>query len=189
MGMSRTSNLGIYLGLLIHHARLQWKMCGYLVDKVKRKLTCWKVKKILQGAKTLLIQSVTSTILSYVMQTSLIPTGILAKMKRVNQAFLWGTSEGGRFCCPVSWSRVYSLKDCGGMGLRNLVSMNLVALSKLCQRLLCNPGALWAQILIAKYDQLTDQPQWRVSHACSHTWKSILQGFVFMQKGLSSLEV
>lgn len=102
VGMGLTSNLGIYLGVPIHHDRVQNKKFGYLVAKVRRKLSTWRAQKLSRGAKTLLIQTVTSTLPSYTMQTTLIPAGVLAALDQLNRSFLWGAVPNQRYCSPVA---------------------------------------------------------------------------------------
>lgn len=62
--------------------------------------------------------------------------------------------------------------------------MNLVALGRLCWRLLQHPDELWAKIFQAKYGSLGNHHLTQKRIACSLIWKSILQGFQAMQAGL-----
>lgn len=183
--MKLTANLGMYLGILIDHDWVLKKTFGYLIEKVRRKLSNWKASLLSRGAKILLIQSVTSTISLYTMQTTLIPHVILDEIEKINLSFLWGANSGIHFCSPVAWKGVWLPKNLGRFGLQNLHLMNLVALSRLCWWFLQNLSALWVQIHTAKYGNLAWNTPPHRQISCSHTLKSLLQGFEGMNDYLS----
>lgn len=58
-----------YLGYLIIHGRLRSHHFGYLVDKVHNRLGGWQRNLLSQAARLVLIQSMTSAISTYVMNS------------------------------------------------------------------------------------------------------------------------
>lgn len=89
IAMPITSDLGIYLGVPIHHSRIRKHDYEYLIAKIRNKLGSWKGKLHSRGARALLIRTVTASIPLYAMQTSLIPKGVLLELEKINRAFLW----------------------------------------------------------------------------------------------------
>lgn len=67
VGMPCTTNLGMYLGIPLHHNRVRIRDYQYLLEKVRKKMDSWKWKQLLRGPKLLLIQTVTNTIALYAM--------------------------------------------------------------------------------------------------------------------------
>lgn len=114
IGMLFPSDLGIYLGVPVHHSRLRKYDYEYLIAKVRKRLGGWQGKILSMGARALLIQIVTASIPLYAMQTSLIPKVILMELEKNNCGFLWGFGNGERKCHPLSWSAVCHSKNTGG---------------------------------------------------------------------------
>lgn len=89
-GVSLTKDLGMYLGVPLLHQRSSGHTFTYLVDKVRRKWSGWKVRNFSLAARALLIQSVTSAVPRYAMQTMKLPRGTLDQLEKLNRKFLWG---------------------------------------------------------------------------------------------------
>lgn len=105
-------------------------------------------------------------------------------VERINRRFLWGATMDKRACSLVAWAKVCSSKEHDGLGFWNLHQVNLTALARLCWRVLHKPQELWVCVLNAKYRKIGDSDPLRPAPNCSHTWKSILQGFHYMRDGL-----
>ncbi|KAI5658594.1 hypothetical protein M9H77_27387 [Catharanthus roseus] len=71
-----TEDLGVYLGMPIVHGRKSHNLYKFIIAKVNGRLSGWKRKILSKEARTILIQSVTSTISHYVIQTSRLPKSI-----------------------------------------------------------------------------------------------------------------
>lgn len=56
----------------------------------------WMRRTMSMAAWVLLIQTSSSMILNYAMQTSLMPVHILKLVEKINQGFLWGDGEGSQ---------------------------------------------------------------------------------------------
>lgn len=70
-----TQDLGVYLGMPLLHGRATKRTYGFLVDKVRKRLSGWKSRLLSKAAKSILIQSVSSTIPVYAMHTTRVPQG------------------------------------------------------------------------------------------------------------------
>lgn len=72
-GIPLTHNLGKYLGSPLLHHRVTKNLFTDILEKLKSKLSGWKAKTLSLAGRATLIQSVTSAIASYNMQTMELP--------------------------------------------------------------------------------------------------------------------
>lgn len=72
-GIPSTNDLGKYLGVPLVHTRLRSRQFNYLIDRVNGRLSGWKSKLLSQAARLVLIQSVSSSIPAYAMQSCYLP--------------------------------------------------------------------------------------------------------------------
>ena len=114
-----------------------------MVERVRQKLAGWKASQLSLAARATLVQAVTSTISSYVMQTTKIPEITLQAIDRCNRRFLWGGDEDKQKLSLVAWDDVSQRKENGGIGLRKMTHLNTALLAKLGWRLYSEPQSLW----------------------------------------------
>lgn len=86
-GSSLSDNLGDYLGMPLIQSRVTKSTYAGIVDRVHKKLTSWKSKVLSMAGRTTLIQVVSSTIPSYVMQTTKLPASIYVDLDKLNMNF------------------------------------------------------------------------------------------------------
>ena len=125
-----TLNIGKYLGIPIKHPGSPMDV-NLILDRVKQKLAGWKANLLSSAGRIVLIQASSSTIPAYVMQYALLPNKILEAIDRVNQKFLWGSSEIARKIHWVGWNKVTKPKKVGGLGLQSAKGRNIELLTKL----------------------------------------------------------
>lgn len=75
-GIPLTDHLGVYLGVPIVHGRASKELYSPLVDKVLNRFADWKGKLLNPAGRKTLIQSTTSAIPFYTMQTALLPVSV-----------------------------------------------------------------------------------------------------------------
>lgn len=126
-----TSDLGKYLGVPLASQRLGSVQFRYLVDKVGSKLGGWKCRLSSQAARLVLIQSVTSAIPAYAMNTCKLPRRTIEGLEKLHRDFLWGDWNQHPTVHPVAWKQVCCPKELGGLGIRDLTDMNQSLLAKL----------------------------------------------------------
>ncbi|KAA3465252.1 LINE-1 reverse transcriptase isogeny [Gossypium australe] len=92
--LKEVQNLGLYLGVLLLHSRVTKSTFSFVVDKVRRKFNSWDARKLSIARRVTLAQSVLLSIPNYFMQSTLIPKGVCAEIKRLVRQFIWSCAEG-----------------------------------------------------------------------------------------------
>lgn len=184
LGFTSTPNLGKYLGFPIKHSRTSALDFNFILDKVKQKLAGWKANMLSLAGRSVLIQASSATIPSYVMQGVYLPQKILDGIDRVNQNFLWGSSDAAKKIHWVGWHKVAKPKEEGGLGLQAAKGRNVALLAKLNWRFHMERGKPWAEVLRMKY---CNQRRVNTISAnrlpCSQTWRAMKKGMEVFTKG------
>ncbi|KAL6178884.1 hypothetical protein ACLB2K_050401 [Fragaria x ananassa] len=89
-GSPLTSDLGKYLGMRLIQSRVNKHTYDAIFDKVQSRLSSWKSKALNMAGRLTLIQSVTSAIPNYAMQTTKFPVSLCDRLDKLNRNFLWG---------------------------------------------------------------------------------------------------
>ena len=147
LGFSLTTNLGSYLGFPLRHAGSSNQDFNFILDRVQHKLVGWKANLLSLVGRRVLIQATTSTVPSYVMQTSFLLVRILNSLDRMNRNFLWGSNEANKKMHWVGWPKVTQLKEEGGLSIHSAKERNLTFLAKLNWRFNTERDTLWAHVL------------------------------------------
>jgi hypothetical protein len=129
-----------YLGIPIHFQRLtnaEWKI---MEERLQLRLSSWKGKLSSIGGRQVLINSVLSNMVLYMLSFFLLPKGVLNILDFFRSRFFWqGDSEKKKYRL-AKWSIVCSPKDQGGLGIRDLEVKNTALLGKWLFRLLIEDG-------------------------------------------------
>jgi hypothetical protein len=116
-----------YLGILIHNQRLtlaEWKS---VEERLQKRLSSWKGKLLSLGGRLILINSVLTNMVLYMIYFFLLPKGILHKLDYYRSRLFWkGDSEKKKYHL-VKWSMVCKPKDQGGLGVHDLQVKKLLS--------------------------------------------------------------
>ncbi|CAL8168851.1 unnamed protein product [Prunus armeniaca] len=185
-GSPLTEDLGRYLGMPLLHSRIDKRTYSSLIDKVHKRLAAWKGKFLSLAGRATLIQSVTSAVPVYAMQTAKLPTSVCDALDKLNRNFFWGGSEKRSRVHLCQWDLVCRPKSKGGLGFKKTGAMNQALLAKIGWRLHIKDEGLWAKIYKAKYLKghsiLDDSVIFRQD--CSSTWRGVLHGAALLRKGM-----
>ncbi|CAL8105061.1 unnamed protein product [Prunus armeniaca] len=185
-GSPLTEDLGRYLGMPLLHSLIDKRTYSSLIDKVHKRLAAWKGKFLSLAGKATLIQSVTSAVPIYAMQTAKLPTSVCDALDKLNRNFFWGRSEKRSRVHLCQWDLVCRPKSKGGLGFKKTGAMNQALLAKIGWRLHIKDEGLWAEIYKAKYLKghsiLDDSVIFRQD--CSSTWRGVLHGAALLRKGM-----
>jgi hypothetical protein len=98
--------------------------------------------------------------------------------------FWWGSKEGKRRVCWVSWEAMTQPKCAGGLGFRDIELFNIALLARQAWRLLQVPDSLSAKIFKAVYYPDGDVLSAGLSSHPSQIWRSIIEGRDALKIGL-----
>ena len=87
-GFASTPNIGKYLGFPLKQGGTSSHDFNFILDRVKQKLSDWKVNVLSMAGQLVLIQASLTVIPAHVMQCSYLPSKILEGIDRVNRNFL-----------------------------------------------------------------------------------------------------
>ena len=139
-----------YLGILIHYRRLtnaEWKQ---VKERLQVRLASWKGKLLSLGGRLVLINSVLSNMVLYMISFFQLPKGVLKRLDYFRSRFFWqGDSEKKKYRL-AKWSVVCRPKDQGGLGIHDLDVKNRALLGKWLFKLLIEDG-VWQTLLKRKY--------------------------------------
>ncbi|GLT50394.1 hypothetical protein SLA2020_238810 [Shorea laevis] len=183
-GIPLSSDLGVYLGIPITHGRHSHKNYRYLLERMQQRLAGWKRDHLSLAGRKVLIQSVTSSIPAYTMQSTLLPKSTCDAIDRLNRDFLWGSESGARKPHLVSWEIACTEKKYGGLGLRSASDNNKAFVAKLGWRILTSDSALWCQVMQTKYLRGRSLLESKAIPSSSFIWRGILQCCSVLQLGL-----
>lgn len=146
-----------------------------LLDKVRNRLAGWKANQLSMAGRAVLIQSSSSPIPLYQMQTAKIPESVCHEIDKDHKIFLWGHTETNKKLHLVSWEAVCKPKSMGGLGLKKMGDVNEVMLAKLGWRLQ-KAFNKWSKVLSSKYLRNSSIQESKVKSNASQIWRSIQKG-------------
>ncbi|KAF7815401.1 putative ribonuclease H protein At1g65750 family [Senna tora] len=166
LGFTTIDDMGKYLGVPLIHGQVNQNTYSFIVYKVRNRLVSWKRNSLFLAGRVTMVQSVTSAILNYAMQTAVLPVSLCNVVDKLNRHFIWGCSSTHRKTHLVAWDNVCKPKSSGGLGLRHVRHQNSAFMFKLGWGLINQKDALWAHVLGAKYRCDDDiLPEMKVSNA------------------------
>jgi hypothetical protein len=162
-----------YLGIPIHYRRLTMAEWKAVEERLQKRLSSWKGKLLSLGGRLVLINSVLSNMVLYMISFFLLPKGVLQKLDYYRSRFFWqGDSEKKKYRL-VKWSVVCKPKDQGGLGIHDLQVKNSALLGKWLFKLLTEDG-VWQTLLKRKYigSKPLSQVLWKPGD--SHFWAGLM---------------
>ncbi len=111
------------------------------------------------------MNSVLSNLPLYFLSVFKAPKWVISRLEALRRAFFWkgGASIASGFCL-VRWKTVCRNRKEGGLGVKDLESMNLALLAKWWWRYLSNKGLFWVQLINSLYYTQEDRVE-RVPHS------------------------
>lgn len=186
-GMSETDELGKYLGVPLNTKRVTKATFKELITRVNSKLSHWKANNLSLAGRRVLVQSVSSTMASHVMQSIKLPKGVSNAIDQANRTFLWGGTHESRKTPLVKWDTVCLPRDYGGLGLRKTEDANQALLAKLGWKMVQKEESLWVDVMRKKYLGNKSFLEAVAKPEDSPNWKSILSTKEVLQEGMGKI--
>ena len=141
----------IYLGLPIGGSSSRLNLWDPIIARMEKKLALWKGRLLSLAGHLTLIKAALSSLPIYFMSIFPIPKGVIEKINKIQQAFLWCGSADKSPRALISWKIIELPKLLGGLSVGNLLHRNLALLFKWVWRYFCEPKALWRTVIREKY--------------------------------------
>ncbi|XP_022004387.1 uncharacterized protein LOC110901940 [Helianthus annuus] len=133
-----------YLELLVRANMKRTANWRSVFELFESRLSLWKVAVLSIGERVTLIKSVIECLPNYFLSLYKAPVGVLKQLESIIRRFQWGGTGNLNKLSWVSWERVASLIDCGGLG-----SINTSLLLKWAWRFKTNKDSLWVKVISA----------------------------------------
>ncbi|GJV20082.1 RNA-directed DNA polymerase, eukaryota [Tanacetum coccineum] len=119
-----------YLGILVGGNMYLIKASDVTIDKLKKRLSKWKLKTLSIRGRLTLLKSVLGSTPIYNMSLFKVPKSVLNSMESLRRNFFNGIQEGDRKIAWVKWSKVLAPKKHGGLGVSSFYSLSRALLFK-----------------------------------------------------------
>lgn len=169
-----------YLGAPLFKGRCKGIFFEELFNKFANRLTGWKAKFISFAGHITLIKSTLSSLPIHILSCLAISKQIIARMEGLIRTFLW-SQNGQNRSHWVSWDKISTPTDTGGLGIRKLSETIYGLHGKLAWNIF--PGeSLLARLLYEKYGLLGihGQHTFRPNYS-SRLWKVLYLHFQNLQ--------
>nr|GEU88507.1 RNA-directed DNA polymerase, eukaryota [Tanacetum cinerariifolium] len=138
-----------YLGLIVGGSMSWITAWREVVDRVKNRLSKWKMKTLSIGGRLTLLKSILGSMPIYHMAMYRVPTSMLQTLESIRCQFFNGYELNSRKTSLVSWNKVLASKDKGGLGVSSFYALNRSMLVKWVWRFRTQPNSLWAKVIKA----------------------------------------
>ncbi|GKA98182.1 RNA-directed DNA polymerase, eukaryota [Tanacetum coccineum] len=122
-----------------------------VVQRVKNRLSKWKMKMLSIGGRLTLLRSVLGSMPIFHMSIFKAPLGVLRKLESIRSHFFNGHPLDSNKASWVNWKSVLASKDNGGLGVSSLYALNRALLFKWIWRFHTQDSSLWVKVIKAIY--------------------------------------
>nr|GEU46509.1 RNA-directed DNA polymerase, eukaryota [Tanacetum cinerariifolium] len=173
-----------YLGVTVGDHMSRHSAWLNTIQKVRTRLSKWKVKTLSIGGRLTLLKSVLGTVPLYTMSIYKSPRGFLHEMEVIRNSFFNGADSADRKITWVAWDNVLASKKHKGLGVSSYYALNRALLLKWVWCFLSQDGSLWSRVISAIYGSSIEYHPSNIS-SC---WSSILREVqVLSSKGFDFL--
>ncbi|GJY92876.1 RNA-directed DNA polymerase, eukaryota [Tanacetum coccineum] len=147
LGCSVMSTPFNYLGIKVGGNMSMVNSWGDTVDKLKKRLSKWKLKSLSIGGRLTLLKSVLGSTPIYYMSLFKVPKAVLNQLEGMRRNFFNGIQDGERKIAWVKWSKVLASKKHGGLGVSSFYALNRALLTKWIWRFISKDNSLWGRVI------------------------------------------
>ncbi|KAL2905820.1 LINE-1 reverse transcriptase-like protein [Bienertia sinuspersici] len=143
--------MGTYLGCPMEVDGRNTGTFNQIHDRVIQCISSWKYSCLSPAARSILINSILVALAAHIMSVYLLAQKVLKRINSTITKFYWG---GNGQTKPIYWKNRDTLelkKEEGGLGLRNLTSLNQALLFRQVWRISKNPHTLASRVIGHKY--------------------------------------
>nr|GFA74551.1 RNA-directed DNA polymerase, eukaryota [Tanacetum cinerariifolium] len=119
-----------YLGVMVGDHMSRYSAWSNTIQKVRARLSKWKVKTLSVGGKLTLLKSVLGAVPVYNMSIYKAPKGVLHEMEMIRNKFFNGADSLENKITWVAWDKVLASKKNRGLGVSSFYALNRALLLK-----------------------------------------------------------
>ncbi|GKB32380.1 RNA-directed DNA polymerase, eukaryota, reverse transcriptase zinc-binding domain protein [Tanacetum coccineum] len=139
----------MYLGTKVGGNMLRVQAWQEVVEKVKARLSKWKMNTLSIGGRLTLLKSVLGSIPIFHMSIFKVPSKILQLLESIRGRFFNGYEIGSNKASWVKWNNVMKDKKRGGLGVSSLYALNRGLMLKWFWKFFVHKDALWTKVIKA----------------------------------------
>nr|GEV78606.1 RNA-directed DNA polymerase, eukaryota, reverse transcriptase zinc-binding domain protein [Tanacetum cinerariifolium] len=141
----------LYLESMVGGSMSRLHKWDEVVERVKTRLSKWKIKSLSIGGRLTLLKSVLGSMTIFHMSIFKVPTGVLRTLESIRCHFFNGHALGSNKASWISWKKVLASKDKGGLGVSSLYALNRSLMFKWIWRFYTQGNSLWIRVIQAIY--------------------------------------
>ncbi len=125
----------------------------------------------------MLLNSVLSSVPAFFCSTFWLPAWANKEIDKIRRGFFWrGKRLNSGFHCLVNWNQICRPKNLGGLGVRNIRTMNEAFLMKNLWKFYCTDSLPWVRLIKAPhYKRITLSSGRKPPTVCAPFWRGILR--------------
>ncbi|GKA57981.1 RNA-directed DNA polymerase, eukaryota, reverse transcriptase zinc-binding domain protein [Tanacetum coccineum] len=138
-----------YLGSKVGGVMSKFTAWSEVVDRVKNRLSKWKMNTLSIGGRLTLLKSVLGSMPIFHMSLFKVPSGVLNILESIRSHFFNGHDTNSKKASWVKWKSVLAPKERGGLGVSSLYALNRGLLFKWIWRFYSQKSSLWSRVIKA----------------------------------------
>ena len=141
-----------YLGIPLGANPRRVETWNPIIEKIRKKLSGWKMKMISRAGRLVLIKSVLNNLPMYYLGLFKMPKQVAKTIISLQSRFFWGNKDGNSAMALVRWDIIQRPRKLGGLGIGDIVLKNAGMLFKWWWRFSVENSPLWKQVICSCYD-------------------------------------
>ncbi|GJY25246.1 RNA-directed DNA polymerase, eukaryota, reverse transcriptase zinc-binding domain protein [Tanacetum coccineum] len=138
-----------YLGTKVGGLMSRSEAWNEVIEKVKSRLSKWKMNALSIGGRLTLLKSVLGSIPIFYMSIFRVPSSVLHKLESIRRQFFNGHECGSSKASWVKWNYVLADKVNGGLGVSSLFALNRGLMTKWLWKFYDQKNCLWSKVIRA----------------------------------------
>ncbi|GJU80138.1 RNA-directed DNA polymerase, eukaryota, reverse transcriptase zinc-binding domain protein, partial [Tanacetum coccineum] len=138
-----------YLGSKVGGSMSRVHAWNEVIDRVKNRLSKWKMKTLSIGGRLTLLKSVLGSIPIFHMSIYRAPLSVLRTLESIRSKFFKGHDINSNKASWVNWKKVLASKEKGGLGVSSLFALNRGLMFKWIWRFYTQNTLLWVRVVKA----------------------------------------
>nr|GEZ23180.1 RNA-directed DNA polymerase, eukaryota, reverse transcriptase zinc-binding domain protein [Tanacetum cinerariifolium] len=174
-----------YLGSIVGGNMILTNSWNDTMDKIKKRLSNWKLNTLSIGGRLTLVKSVLGSIPLYQFSLFKAPAGVLKSIESMCSRFFTGHGSNSKKASWINWKKALASEERGGLGISSLYALNRGLFFKWIWRFVTQKNSLWARVIQAVHGldgKIGPNMRW----GYKSTWTSIVQEFhTLASKGIN----